>query len=119
MDIVWTGNVRDLVATVARSDARTTYVDGVTGAKIRINIDGLEGATERDEPFYIESPNGEDLYDAYNRKEAVMILSNIRKGKKFPDMPEPSKPKRSVSRKGKSKRSSSRQSSAGLRTMRR
>ena len=114
MDIVWTGNIRDLVATVAGSDARATYVDGVTGAKIRINIDGLDGATERDEPFYIEY--GENLYDAYNRKEAVMILSNIRKGRKFPDTPEEPKKRRvSKSRKTKHTRSPVSRSIGGMR----
>jgi hypothetical protein len=89
MDIVWKGNVRDLVTRVADSDARSTYVDDKTGAKIRINIDG--GDFDEDtgeligEPFYIESPDGENLYDAFNRKEAIMILSNIRRGERYPD----------------------------------
>ncbi len=83
-DIKWDGSVKDLVNTVAGSDARATYVDTKTGAKIRINIDSAE--EETDEPFYIE--HGENLYDAHNRKDAVMILSNIRKGKKYPDMPD-------------------------------
>jgi hypothetical protein len=85
MDIQWDGCVRDLVAAVASSDARTTYVDAKTGATIRINLNGNEDG--KGEPFYIESPDGENLYDAYDRKEAVMILSNIRKGAKLPDLP--------------------------------
>ncbi len=108
MDIPWEGNVKDLVDAVAASDARTRYVDSKTGAKISINIsdveeEGYEGVFE---PFYIE--HSDNLYDAYNRKEAVMILSNIRKGKKFPDMPSDA-PKRkprpkTAKRKSKSKR---------------
>ena len=82
-DIPWTGSVHDLVAKVAASDARATYVDSKTGATIRINIDSAE--EEGDEPFYIE--HGDNLYDANNRKEAEMILENIRKGAKFPDQP--------------------------------
>ena len=91
MDITHIGNVSDLVNRVAASDARATFIDSKTGARIRINIDGLDGATEQDEPFYIESPDGENLYDAYNRKEARMILSNIRKGRKYPDQPDDSR----------------------------
>lgn len=107
MEIKWTGNVRDLVATVAGSDARTTYVDK-SGAKIRINIDG--GGYDDDtgdvgEPFYIESPDGENLYDAFDRKEAVMILSNIRRGEKFPDMPS-AKPVRKEKKSKKARKSS-------------
>ena len=101
METIWTGSVGDLVNRVGWSDARETFVDAKTGAKIGINIGGLDGATEQDEPFYIE--HGENLYDAYNRKEAIMILSNIRKGKRFPDMPDDSKPKSKRSSKAKSK----------------
>lgn len=84
-DIVWEGTVEDLVDTVAASDARASYYDAKSGAKIRINIDGIEDATEDDEPFYIEYKD--DLFDAYNRKEAVMILTNIREGKEPFDQP--------------------------------
>ena len=88
-------SVRDLVRYTAHTDARETVVDFTTGAEIRINIDGdpdpdYDGVKE---PFYIE--HGEELYDAVNRKEAIMILSNIRKGKKNPELPDDSKPKRS------------------------
>lgn len=103
METKWEGNVRDLVRAVAASDARETFVDATTGAKIRINIDGLEGATEHDEPLYIEY--GDDLYDAYNRSEAIMILSNIREGKKYPDMPsEPERKKKVAKSKRKRRR---------------
>ncbi len=91
METKWTGNVRDLVRYASGTDARETVVDAKTGAKISINIGGGD-FEETDEPFYIE--HGGELYDAYNRKNAVMILSNIRKGKKDPDFPENPKPKR-------------------------
>jgi hypothetical protein len=86
----WTGDVRGLVNAVASGDARLGFVlDKKSGAKISMNIsDGPpEGWGSRHyEPFYIESPDGEIIYDAYNRKEAVTILSNIRKGMEYPDM---------------------------------
>lgn len=102
------GNVRDIVSYAAGTDARETVVDAKTGAKIRINIDGLDDATERDEPFYVESPSSDMIYDAYNRQEAVKLLSNIRKGMKYPDMDTASlyPPKRKAKKKS-SKRSSS------------
>lgn len=117
MDIRWEGNVRDLVTAVASSDARTTYIDAKTGAKISINIGGGD-FLETDEPFYIESPDGENLYDAYNRKDAVMILSNIRKGKKFPDMPDSEPKRKSVKTKSKKKGKKSSSPSTSLRMMR-
>ncbi len=110
MNIPWVGNVRDLVRAVAGSDARATYIDTKTGAKIRINIDGGD-FEENDEPFYIESPDGENLYDAYNRKDAIMILSNIRKGKKYPDQPDEPKPK---TKKKKVKRSRAKKTITGI-----
>jgi len=82
-----TGSVRDLVNTGADSDARLGFVtDKVSGAKVAMNISGAEDALESDEPFYIESPDGENLYDAYNRREAVRILTNIRSGDPYPDL---------------------------------
>jgi hypothetical protein len=111
VDIIWNGGVRDLVATVANSDARSTYIDAKTGAKIRINIDGEgydEDTGEVGEPFYIESPDGNNLYDAFDRKEAVMILSNIRNGEQYPDQPPTKKlPKTKHTHKKKSKRTGS------------
>lgn len=88
METIWRGNVRDMVRYTAHTDARETVVDSQTGAKIRINIadaaePGYKGVFE---PFYIESPDGETIYDAYNRKEAITILSNIRKGMEYPDL---------------------------------
>lgn len=117
MDIRWEGNVRDLVATAACSDARTRYIDEKTGAKISINISDVADPNFAGvfEPFYIESPDGENMYDAYDRKEARMILSNIRKGMKFPDMPDDS-PRPAKKPKSKSKKKvSSRASVRGLR----
>ena len=82
METRYEGTVKDLVSYVARTDARETVVDARTGAEIRINIDGIDYDEQwgEPEPFYIEY--GDNLYDAYNRKEARMILSNIRKGYK-------------------------------------
>ena len=103
METKMSGSVRDIVNYAAGTDARETVVDTKTGAKISINISGLDGATEQDEPFYIE--HGDNLYDALDRKEAMMILSNIRKGKQYPDMPDSPNPRKP--RKKASKRSSS------------
>src|SRR3990172_10633764 len=106
MEIEKSGSVRDIVNYTAGTDARETVVDTQTGAKIRIDIDS--GGYDEDtgkigEPFYIEY--GDNLYDAFDRKEAIMILSNIRKGKQFPDMPD--SPKLRKPRKKSSKRSPS------------
>ena len=106
METKKSGSVRDIVNYTAGTDARETVVDAKTGAKIRINIDGGgydEDTGEIGEPFYIE--HGDNLYDAFDRKEAMMILSNIRKGKQFPDMPDSPKPRKP--RKKSSKQSSS------------
>lgn len=84
----WLGSVRGLVSAVGDGDARLGFVvDVASGAKISMNISGADEPAE--EPFYIESPDGQDIYDAYSRKEAVMILSNIRKGREYPDQPVP------------------------------
>lgn len=119
METKWTGNVRDLVNRVASSDARETFIDAKSGAKIRINIDGVDEdeAYGKAEPFYIESPDGDNLYDAYDRKEAVMILSNIRRGEKYPDMPSAA-PKRKRVAKQKPRRKSHKQTSSGMMGMR-
>ena len=106
METSKSGSGRDIVAYTSGTDARETVVDAKTGAKIRLNIDG--GGYDQDtgeigEPFYIE--HGDNLYDAFDRKEAMMILSNIRKGKKFPDMLDSPKPRKPRARKS-SKRSS-------------
>ena len=106
METKKSGSVKDIVNYTAGTDARETVVDAKTGAKIRINIDGGgydEDTGEMGEPFYIE--HGDNLYDAFDRKEAMMILSNIRKGKQFPDMPDSPKPRKP--RKKSAKRSSS------------
>jgi hypothetical protein len=71
----WTGSVKDLVAKVARSDARYSAYDK-SGAHIRLNLN--------DEALmYIISPDGENMYDAYTQKEAIKILSDIRQGKEI------------------------------------
>ena len=114
METKKTGSVKDIVNYTGGTDARETVVDAKTGAKIRINIDGGgydEDTGEIGEPFYIE--HSDNLYDAFDRKEAVMILSNIRKGKQFPDIPD--SPKRRKLRKKVSKRSSSPTSIRGIR----
>jgi hypothetical protein len=77
----WEGDVRGLVNTVGNGDARLRFVlDKKSGAKISMNISGTDDE-EATEPFYIESPDGENLYDAGNRKEAVKMLTNIRAGR--------------------------------------
>jgi len=81
----WTGTVTDLVNTVGSSDARLGPVtDKISGAKIWMNIDSDPDPEYRGvkEPFYIESPDGDNLYDARNRREAIMMLRNIRQGKR-------------------------------------
>lgn len=107
METQWTGNVKDLVDHVASSDARETFIDMRTGAKIRINIDGVDVDPQWGpaEPFYIESPDKENLYVAYDRKEARMILSNIRKGEKYPDCPSDTPRTAKSSKKKRAKRS--------------
>ena len=68
----WTGSVKDLVRKVTYSDARYSAIDK-SGAWVRLNLDS-------DALMYIESPDGENMYDARNQKEARQILSAIRKG---------------------------------------
>ena len=96
METRYEGTVKNLVRYAAGTDARETVVDAKTGAKISLNIDGVDYDEQwgEPEPFYIE--HGENLYDAYNCREARTILSNIRKGYKYPDMPESPKPKSKV-----------------------
>jgi hypothetical protein len=68
----WTGSVKDLVQKIAYSDARYSAIDVKSGAHVRLNLD--------DEVLmHIESPDGENLYDAYSQKEARHILSRLRK----------------------------------------
>ena len=94
----WTDSIENMVAHVASNDARYSAYDAKTGATIRINISGEED----EEPFYIM--HGDDLYDAYDRDEAVMILRNIRAGRKNPDIPQmrsaPKKPRKQKTGKG-------------------
>jgi len=83
MRTIWKGSVRSLVSYTAGTDARETVVDAKTGAEIAINISGGD-FEETDEPFYIWYKD--EMYDAYNQEDAVRILSNIRKGKRHPDL---------------------------------
>lgn len=100
----WLGSVRGLVDAVGDGDARLGMViDNRSGAKIALNISGTDDP-EATEPFDIESPDGQNLYEASDRREAVAILSNIRRGERYPDMPSksrggPRKPRLSRSRK--------------------
>lgn len=101
-DEKWTGSVKDLVDAVGDSDARRgPIVDAKSGAKIWMNLDGSDDP-DATEPFYIESPDGDNLYDANNRREAEMILSNIRKGEEYPDLPSTT-PRGTLAKKSKSK----------------
>jgi hypothetical protein len=78
-----------LVAAVGGGDARLGFVvDKKSGAKISMNLNDVPepGYKGTFEPFYIESPDGENMYDPYNRREAIKLLSNIRKGVKYPDI---------------------------------
>ena len=68
----WTGSVKNLVRKVAYSDARYSAIDK-SGAHVTLNLDS-------NALMFIESPDGENLYDARNQKEARQILSAIRKG---------------------------------------
>ena len=68
----WTGSVKNLVRKVAYSDARYSAIDK-SGAWVRLNLDS-------DALMYIESPDGENVYEARNQKEARQLLSAIRKG---------------------------------------
>ncbi len=88
METILDKSVKDIVNYAAGTDARETVVDKQTGAKISINISDVDegGIGDEFEPFYIE--HGDNFYDPETRKEAEMILSNIRAGKKYPDMPD-------------------------------
>jgi len=110
----WEGSVRGLVAAVGDGDARLGLVlDKKSGAKISMNISSLP-YPEATEPFYVESPDGENLYDAGNRREAVKLLTNARKGVKHLDTDLYEVPKtKSKTTKRKSK------SPSGLRGLRR
>jgi len=109
METKMSGSVRDIVSYTAGTDARETVVDAKTGAKIRIDLSGAydEEMGVWGEPFTIE--HGDNVYDAFDRKEAIMILSGIRRGLPYPDMPESSgnKPKKVSKKKKLSTRRSS------------
>jgi len=72
----WSGSVKDLVKKVAYSDARYSAIDTKSGAHVQLNLSDKV-------LMYIESPDGENLYDAYNQKEARQILSALRKGERW------------------------------------
>jgi hypothetical protein len=103
----WEGSVEDLVDTVGSSDARLGFVmDRKSGAKVAMNIDGICDP-DAPEPFFVESPDGENLYDAWDRREAARLLTNARRGMKYIDdmgAPKP-QPRRTSKSKKKIKRS--------------
>ena len=70
----WTGSVKDLVRKVTYSDARYSAIDK-SGAWVCLNLDS-------DALMYIESPDGENMYDARNQKEARGILAGLRRNPK-------------------------------------
>ena len=72
----WTGSLTDLVRKVSYSDARYSGMDTRTGAVIFLDPNDLS---------IILIEHGDNMYEAYSNKDAVRILDNIRKGKKFPD----------------------------------
>jgi len=99
----WEGSVRNLVAAVGDGDARLGFVlDKKSGAKISMNINDLP-YPEATEPFYMESPDGENLYDAGNRREAIKLLTNARKGVKYLDTDLYEAPKKRVRKSSKVK----------------
>lgn len=99
----WEGSVRGLVAAVGDGDARLGFVlDKKSGAKISMNISDLP-YPEATEPFYVESPDGDNLYDAGDRKEAVKLLTNARKGMKYLDTDLYKVPKKRQRKSGKTK----------------
>lgn len=122
----WEGSVRDLVTAVGNGDARLGLVlDKKSGAKISMNMNDVPepGYKGTFEPFYVESPDGDNVYDAYNRKEAIKLLSNIRKDMKYPDMDTasmfPAKWQRQVSESKKMKSSKAKSAVRGLKGVRR
>ena len=80
----WEGSVRGLVAAVGDGDARLVSVlDKKSGAKISMNIsdvdeDNPELGPPTYEPFYVLARDGVNMYDAYNRKEAIEMLNTAR-----------------------------------------
>jgi hypothetical protein len=71
----WTGNIKDLVRKIAYSDARYSAIDAYSGAHINLNLDS-------NCLMYIETPDGEELLDALNQKEAREILARFRRQQK-------------------------------------
>lgn len=109
----WEGSVRGLVDAVGDGDARLGFVvDKKSGAKIAMNISDLP-YPEATEPFHVESPDGENLYDAGNRREAVKLLTNARKGIRELDIDLYEAPKR------RKKRGKARATIKGLKGVRR
>lgn len=87
----WEGSVKELVDAVGDGDARLGFVlDRKSGARVSMDMSSVdesdpEHGTPGYEPFHVESPDHDNLYDARNRREAVALLTNIRKGMKYPD----------------------------------
>jgi hypothetical protein len=71
----WTGSVKDLVRKVAYSDARYSAIDTKSGATIFLDPNNLS-------IILIESPNGENMYDAYSQRQASKILAGLRRNPK-------------------------------------
>jgi hypothetical protein len=84
----WEGSVRNLVAAVGNGDARLGFVlDKKSGAKISMNIDDDFGGRAT-EPFYVLASDGENMYDAWDRREAAQMLTNARDDMKHLDTDE-------------------------------
>ena len=84
----WGGSVKGLVAAVGGGDARLGFVlDKKSGAKIAMNISDDFGG-EATEPFYVLASDGENMYDAYDRREAIVMLTNARDDAKHLDTDE-------------------------------
>ena len=112
----WTGSVRNLVAAVGDGDARLGFVvDLKSGAKISMNISGSDDPMAT-EPFLVESPDSENLYDASNRAEAVKLLFNARRGEKRLDEDLFSFPKKRKAKRTAKKKPSPKPSVRGMRS---
>jgi len=71
----WTGSVKDLVRKVAYSDARYSAIDTKSGAHVTLNLS--------DEILmFVETGDGENMYDAYSQREARKILAGLRRNPK-------------------------------------
>ena len=74
-----------MVAAVGDGDARLGFVlDKKSGAKVSMNINDDFGG-KATEPFYVLASDGENMYDAYDRREAAKMLANAREDMKHLD----------------------------------